>query len=170
MIAAWPKMIFSRDIGAEKEQEKLRKIVSEIRNIRILKGVKPGEVLEVVFRAPAPDVTFLQTHATVLCFLGKIVEIRFTDSPMDSAKYSFGVIDGIEIYVDTSSGLDVESEKTRLRLQIEDKKEYIRILDEKLLNKEFLKNAPEGLIRSQQEKKHQAEEQLVKLEEKYAAL
>jgi valyl-tRNA synthetase len=57
-----------------------------------------------------------------------------------------------------------------LKLQITDTKEYIAILDKKLLNKAFIWKAPESLVRAEMMKKEQAIEKLQKLEEKVEKL
>ena len=50
---------------------------------------------------------------------------------------------------------------------IEEKREYIRVLEIKLSNSAFTANAPEKIIRIEMDKKNLAREQLAKLEEKY---
>ncbi|MDR2640320.1 MAG: hypothetical protein LBC61_03150 [Candidatus Peribacteria bacterium] len=72
----------------------------------------------------------------------------------------------LEVYVDTSNALDLEKEEERLKAQILDVKEYIAILDIKLLNDSFVLKAPEKLVRAEMEKKEQAIEKLKKLEDK----
>ena len=54
----------------------------------------------------------------------------------------------------------------RLKAQIEDTKTYISILDKKLLNEAFINKAPEKLVREEMDKKEQARDKLVKLQEK----
>lgn len=73
---------------------------------------------------------------------------------------------GVEVYVDTENALDVEKETERLKEQIRDSKEYIAILDKKLLNESFVRNAPKDVVRAEMEKKEQAKQKLIKLEEK----
>jgi valyl-tRNA synthetase len=53
-----------------------------------------------------------------------------------------------------------------LKEQISDTKEYIAILDKKLLNEAFVSKAPEKLVRAEMEKKEQAKQKLQKLEDK----
>ena len=74
------------------------------------------------------------------------------------------------MFVELPQGADNEEEKARLKEQIEDKKEYIRILDNKLLNADFVRNAPAQVVQKEQEKKTQAQEQLAKLQQKYDSL
>ncbi|MDR1987848.1 MAG: hypothetical protein LBQ24_03680 [Candidatus Peribacteria bacterium] len=76
----------------------------------------------------------------------------------------------LEVYVDTSNALDIEKEEERLKSQILDIREYISILDIKLLNDSFILKAPEKLVRAEMEKKEQAIEKLKKLEDKLLGL
>jgi valyl-tRNA synthetase len=76
-------------------------------------------------------------------------------------------VNNIEIFVDLGDTIDKEAEKLRLKSQIDDKKDYIRILDLKLMNADFVRNAPEHVVRLEQDKKVQAQDQLEKLIEKY---
>jgi valyl-tRNA synthetase len=72
----------------------------------------------------------------------------------------------VEVFVDNSNALDVDAEIARLKEQIEDTKQYIIIIDKKLLNESFVRNAPANLVRAEMEKKEQAKDKLKKLEEK----
>lgn len=79
--------------------------------------------------------------------------------------------DGIEVYVDAA--LDIEKlaeERDRLSKEIENKKDYIRSMGAKLKNNAFLANAPEKVVRTEMEKMHLAESELMKLEEKYQTI
>lgn len=83
----------------------------------------------------------------------------------------YGVVGDIELSVAVPlQEIDVEEEKSRLKEQIQNKKEYLRVLDAKLLNADFVHNAPEKVVRMEQEKRVQAEDQLKKLQEKYDSL
>jgi len=77
---------------------------------------------------------------------------------------------GIEIFLDNSNAKDMEQEKIRIKEQIADVKEYLLIINKKLLNENFVKNAPSALVKAEFEKKMQAEEKLAKLEEKLKKL
>jgi len=66
--------------------------------------------------------------------------------------------------------VDNTEERARIKEQIDDKKEYIRILDIKLMNSDFVRNAPTHVVQKEQEKRAQAAEQLQKLEQKFSLL
>ena len=77
------------------------------------------------------------------------------------------IVRDVEIFLDTSAVVDVDAEKTRLKSEIENKKDYIRGIDLKLTNQDFVRNAPEKIVRIEQEKKRSAEESLEKLLSKF---
>ena len=70
------------------------------------------------------------------------------------------------MYVDTSSSIDKGAERERLKAAIEDTREYITMIDQKLLNENFIRKAPPSLVKAEMEKKAQARAKLEKLEEK----
>lgn len=85
--------------------------------------------------------------------------------------FAYGVIHGVDIYVDAHiDASKIEEEKSRLLEQIEDKKNYLRTLNAKLQNNSFVANAPEKIVRIEMDKKHQVENELLKLEEKYNSI
>jgi valyl-tRNA synthetase len=91
-----------------------------------------------------------------------LIDRKVTDNNL-----AFGIIKaGVEVYIDTANALDVEQETERLRDQIQDTKDYIALLDKKLLNEAFVNKAPEKLVRAEIDKKEQAKHKLQKLEEK----
>lgn len=72
--------------------------------------------------------------------------------------------------MDTSNAIDIDKELIKFKEQISDTKEYIAILDKKLLNSSFVDRAPHHLVRAEMEKKTQAEDKLKKIEEKLEKL
>ena len=77
---------------------------------------------------------------------------------------------GVEVYIDISNAIDNTKEIERLELSIADTKEYVALLDKKLLNESFVRKAPQSLVREEMEKKKQAQDKLTMLEEKLQKL
>ena len=170
ILSSWPKCDFSRDTELEVHMNVIFDIVRSVRNIRARSQIKPGELREIRILPALSSDEFLEKNLDLIAWLAKgnasIIEDKITDS-----SWSYDVVKNIDVYVDTHIDQDeIEGERTRLKEQIEDKKEYIRILNVKLMNQNFVANAPEKVVRAEMEKKKQAEDQLVKLEEKYASL
>lgn len=108
----------------------------------------------------------LKANEQIFLGLAKLQGLTFSKDMRNTSEYSYSVVRDVEIYLDTSAIIDTEAEKERLKSEIKNKREYIRIVDLKLTNKDFIKNAPEKIVRIEQDKKRQAEEQVEKLTEK----
>ncbi len=170
ITSEWPVVPFDRDLKLEEEMEMLYKVIREIRNIRANKGVKPGDTVEAIFATPTSK-ALLESNQSILCWLAKLSSFTVMLSSIEnSEQYSYGIVGDIEIYLNTHVLVDTEAEKERIKKEIADKKEYIRIIDTKLTNQDFVRNAPEKIVRIEQDKKYQALEQLQKLTEKYEKL
>ena len=90
---------------------------------------------------------------------------------MDDPSLAYAVTGDIEFFIAIPvNEANTEEEKKRLREQIENRKEYLRAQDLKLLNADFVRNAPEKIVRIEQDKRSQAADQLKKLEEKFKSL
>ncbi|EKE27116.1 MAG: hypothetical protein ACD_4C00034G0001 [uncultured bacterium (gcode 4)] len=171
--SCWPKLIeIKKDLKVEENMNILYEIIRTIRNIRAEKWVKPSDFVDIIFKSENSYKEFLIENDIIIKWLAKIKEINilWKEEKIENEKLSYGVVENIDIYVDMWVNLDAEEEKARLKTQIEDKKEYINILDQKLMNSEFIKNAPESIVRSEQDKKRQAQDQLEKFLTKYNSL
>ncbi len=169
VTSPWPKCAFERDEALEKDMALLYDVIREVRNIRATKGIKPGEGIPTVMRAPKKTASVILANEAILKGLAKISELTVTSEKVEAGDMAYGVVGDVDIYLDAGSLVDHEAEKTRLKSEIDNKKEYVRVLDLKLTNQEFIRNAPEKIIRMEQEKKRIAEEQLEKLLGKFAS-
>ena len=96
--------------------------------------------------------------------------LQFIKKPLEHSNFFYAVVSDIEIYMEALITVDIAQEQAKLKEQIEAKKAYLRILDNKLINADFIRNAPEKVVRLEQEKKQLAEEHLAKLLAKYDQL
>lgn len=168
----WPNFELAKDSKIEKDLSIVHEVLRVIRNIRATKNIKPGDTVDVIFKTTKWLQDLLDKNSHIINWLAKVKTIEFIDKSksLDENKFVFWVAWNVDIYVNLWENINNEDELDRLKLQIEDKKDYIRKLDIKLLNADFIRNAPEQLVRSEQEKKIQAQEQLEKLKEKFSKL
>lgn len=165
----WPKNYRKRDINIEDNIEKISMVVKSIRNIRSEKNIKPWELKDVWLKSKHSD-EILNQNKNLLIGLAKINNLTFGE-PENKDRLSFAIVSDIEIFVDTKIDQDaIMEERKRLLDQIEDKKSYLKSINNKLSNSSFTKNAPEKIVRAEMEKRNQAEEQLAKFEEKLEQL
>lgn len=166
----WPTTVMKRNTETEAEFDRISGIIKTIRNIRAESGIKPGELRDVyiVTKTEEENIT---ANTNLLSGLAKVATLTLGEKPSKNKGFAYGIIHGCDIYVDAKiDESKIEEEKARLMEQINAKKDYIRVLDAKLSNSSFTKNAPEKIVRIEMDKRNQTLEQLEKLEEKYKAL
>ncbi|MCD5385060.1 valine--tRNA ligase [Candidatus Gracilibacteria bacterium] len=165
--AKWGRVGLERNIEIEKEKNLIMDVIREIRSIRADNNIMPNKTIGVKIYAKNKNAEILSEVSELISGIVKADNLELIDKKPNDDNLAFGIIKvGVEVYVDTSNALDVEKEIERLKEQILDTKEYIAILDKKLLNEAFVNNAPEKLVRAEMEKKEQAKNKLEKLEEK----
>jgi valyl-tRNA synthetase len=142
-----------------------------VRNIRAENNILPNKSIWLKIFAKWKSLSIVEQNLTIIAWIVKSDNFELVPKRLDSREFVFWIINpSLEVYVDTSNALDLEKEEERLKAQILDVKEYIAILDIKLLNDSFVLKAPEKLVRAEMEKKEQAIEKLKKLEDKLWSL
>ena len=131
------------------------------------KQIKPSVSLPLIIRAPKKYRDILDRNRAIVLGLSKSSSLEYRTDMEADQYWIYSVVKEIDIFINiewytvtTNAG-----ESERIQKEIEDKKDYLRRIDTKLLNESFVKNAPENLVRSEQNKKREALEQLQKLEE-----
>lgn len=165
--AEWGTVNIKRNEKVEKEKDLMIKIIKEIRNLRAENQILPNKTVWVKIYAKNKNADFLLGVLDLIAWVVKADSIELVDKKENDINLAYAVIkQWVEVYVDTSNAIDIEKESAKFKEQISDTKEYIAILDKKLLNASFVERAPEHLVRAEMEKKTQAEDKLHKLEEK----
>ncbi len=167
----WPLTLAMREESEEASMTRIFDIVRTIRNIRAESWVKPGEYRNTILVTPPIYESALTENISLMQGLARIAELSIERKSPKWLGYAYGVTDGIEIYVDAHiDESKKEEEKSRLSSQIDEKRTYILTQKAKLANSAFVSNAPDKVVRLEMEKLHKAEDELMKLEEKYKTL
>ena len=167
----WSDVKLERNTDVEKSKTLIMDLIREVRKLRAENNIMPNKTIKLKIYAKNKNAEMFSEVLDLIAGIVKSEETEIIDKKLQDPNLVYSVIKSwVEVYVDTSNALDVEKEKERIKEQILDAKEYIWILDKKLLNENFVRNAPESLVRWEMEKKQQAESRLEKLEEKYRNL
>jgi valyl-tRNA synthetase len=127
----------------------------------------PNKTIWLQIYALNKNATILSDVMYIIAWITKAETSELISKKPDDNNLAYWVIKaGVEVYIDTSNALDLDKESEKLKEKITDTKEYIAILDKKLLNESFVRNAPEHLVRTEMEKKASAQDKLSKLEDK----
>lgn len=167
IISKWSKVSVKSDDQIEKNKILIMDIIREIRSLRADNNIMPNKTIGLQIYAKNKNAEVIWEVIEVIAGIVKADSFELVESKPNDDNLAYWVIKaGVEVFIDTSNALDVEKETERLNEQISDTKEYIAILDKKLLNEAFVSKAPESLVRAEMEKKEQAKQKLQKLEDK----
>lgn len=171
MISNWWNVKVERNIEVEKNNTLIIELIKKIRNIRAENNIMPDKTIKLYIYAKNKNAEIIADTLDIIWWIVKAETTEIVDRKINDKEFAFWIIKAwVEVYVDTSNALDIEKETQKLKEQITDTKEYIAILDKKLLNESFISKAPETLIRAEMEKKEQAKNKLEKLVEKLGKL
>jgi len=166
MTSEWPACDYPLDRESEEAMKAVFDVVTAIRTIRGERRIKPGELVDIVLYVNPRDRIVLEKNITLISGLGKARDISFTltKDTLEREKYTYGIAGEVEIFVDTSI-CNHDDDIERLTKLIEEKEDYVRLLEVKLMDPSFAGKAPENVIRLTQEKKEITLRQIEKAKE-----
>lgn len=171
IISNWNEIKLKRNEEIEKNNDLVISVIKEIRSLRADNNVMPNKSINLQIYAKNKNLDIIKDALDIIWWIVKADKIEIIDKKSNDNNLVYWVIKAwVEVYIDTSNALDIEKEISRIKEQINDTKEYIAILDKKLLNEAFINKAPEKLVRIEMDKKQQAKIKLEKLEEKLSKL
>jgi len=174
MVEDWPQT--SKDLVKEKSDdfELVKEIITAIRAARAENRIEPMKKIKaVIYAGNKKDLVESQAHLIKALRTG-IKELEVKDDPTFAqqggatagegkiAGAIFVAAGGCEIYL--LGAMDAEKETARLKKEIAELEKYAKGIEIKLKNKEFVKNAPEAIVKKEKEKLAAAEEKLAGLQ------
>ncbi len=165
MVSSWPEY---RDDQVDPEAQKLfitvQQMVSSIRNIQAEMGLSPKAALNLFIKPKSGELTASLVDAgwifRKLLTVDSITVDPAIEKPPASAS---SVVDGSEIYIPLEGLIDLDKERDRIQNEIENTLGFLKSVEKKLSNKQFVDNAPDAVVEREQQKKSDADSKLEKL-------
>ena len=159
------------DEPAERALAAVQDFVRAIRNVRAEKQVDAGHWVEVhVVGAEATEAARALRPAIEV--LARARPLRIVETPQDTP--SEGVITSVlpvgRVVLPMAGMFDLEAERTRLHRQIEQAREDVRRLEQKLANEQFRTRAPAEIVQQEQERLTSGQRRLEGLEHSLAEM
>ncbi|MBU2575759.1 valine--tRNA ligase [Patescibacteria group bacterium] len=152
-----------RSYGTRVEQDfkVLQDLITAIRDMRAKYSLPYSEKLDAVI-ATRKHKNLFQEQELVVEALTKVRIQVLPSKPVEKQNFIRSHASEFDIFIKLSAN-HFKKQKQNLSIEKEQLDQYIKILEKKLSNKNFLQNAPENVIKQEQEKLQDAEKKLKKL-------
>ena len=146
MLSEYPAEL-PRFADAEGEMEYIIDAVTGIRSIRGELNISPSLEMKAGIKALSPvGADVLAHNLTAIKKLTRCSEINVSAGLKRQRGSAVSVRNGMEIFVPIEGLLDINNEISRLRKELSKIDESLSFLNKKLLNEDFLKNAPKSVL------------------------
>lgn len=153
IVSKWPKIrekfVFDKE---EEFVEKLKEIITEVRNVRANANIHPSKKSELIFVTDKYEKEILGTQEFILKLaLGEKILIQKEKSGIPENAISI-LKDGIELYIPLEQLVDMEEEKQRLADEITRLEGEVARCEKMLANPGFVNKAPEAKVQEEKNK------------------
>ncbi|MCH7698523.1 MAG: valine--tRNA ligase [Chloroflexi bacterium] len=159
-----------RDEDADRSVEGAIEIVRAIRNIRSERKVEPAKFIEAF--VVTPDESGMAASGSYIEALARVRPLRIVSNASDAPRegVATAVLPHAVVVVPLAGMLDTGEEREHLSKEIEETETYIKRLDGKLSNEQFLSKAPADVVAAEQGRRDEARSKLGGLQRALAEL
>ena len=164
IVSQWPEAK-SIDKQLINDFNNTMEVVSGIRNIRKEKNIVKKEKLELFI---IENEEAKNNHDSIIIKLGNLSKVEYTKKKIEQA-FSF-MVKANQYFVPLSDNFDKGAEIEKLNKDLDYTTGFLKIVETKLSNKKFVKNAPKQLVDNEKNKLQDAKEKIRILTEKINSL
>lgn len=161
----WPKT--QQHFSFPKEADQMNLIFDVIRSIRKLRNESHVEASKKIraFLFSEKYHSLLGQKADIVKRMAGLSELQILDARPDNHDAVTAFVSQVEIFLPFEDMVDVKSELQRLDQEEQKVLKYRAVLEKKLLNKNFIQNAPKEIVEGERSKLQMEEERLEKIRE-----
>ncbi len=172
MVSPWPKQKpEEKDAEAAEAFAIVQEMISGIRNIKSEMKIPLSKEVEALVRVEDDHLrSIIEAHGRYFKRLARVQKLT-VGKDLEKPPASASVVVGRHVvYVPLEGLINVEVERRRLQKEIEQKEQFLKRLEAKLGNEQFLTKAPAEVVERERQKARDATEELKKLRENLEAL
>jgi valyl-tRNA synthetase len=163
ILEPFPKLDVAQDADLEDRFEAIQRLVTRVRNIRANIRLPEKVALRVMVKPLDPEFGRLLEGTTPV--LSRLANLETLDIVTEKPSGVVTSVDpSFELFVDLGQHVDLEAEVSRIDKEIATINKNLERITKKLMNPEFLKNAPEEVVQKEKGKDEELKEMLGKLE------
>ena len=163
-ISSWPS-VNKYDLNTLEDFEKAKEVIVGIRNFRKEKNISLKEKIDLFVTRSCSLLPFEDS----IIKLGFVSTISYSGAPKDIFGRSFRV-GTFELFIPSNSLEDSDAERRKINEELTYAKGFLASVEKKLLNKNFVSNAPEDIISIERKKMFDIKQKIILLEKSLAAL
>jgi valyl-tRNA synthetase len=167
IIADFPKkdeeMINSK---IDKDMLLIQDAITGIRNLRKQVNLSPGKEVTISINVASDEqIDLIKEYQNYFLKLAKVSEMDIAAGLQKPPSSIAAVVQDIEIYLPLEGLIDLDAEKTKLEKQLVKLEKELKVISGKLNNKKFIENAPEMIVKKENEKFSEIETKVIKTRE-----
>ena len=167
IVAQWPEL----DRSAISEADSglfsaIQNMISAIRNIRAEFNVGPKAEIDLKIKAKNSEMEeSLKDNEWIFRKLQNIGTFEVSTELKKPSTSASAVVEGSEIFVPLEGLIDLDKERKRIEDEIDRLQGFLKSVNKKLDNEQFVENAPEEVVQRERDKREDTETSLEKLNE-----
>ena len=171
IIQPWPVHLDKKkkDNKAEEEFQIIIDVISAIRGIRPDHAIEPGTKLKAIVYTKKHR-ELLESQSDSIKRLARLKELLISEKPEKHKNAACALFKDIEVYIPLEGVIDFEKEKGRLSDEKEKLEGFIKSIESKLNDDEFVNNAPSEIVETEKDKLANANAKLEKVGERIKTL
>jgi valyl-tRNA synthetase len=145
MVAPYPvaeEML--EDAEAERMVRAIQAMITTVRNARAERGFTPKDRFKLYIRGEGRDAAFFDEYAYLLLDLARLNEVVVNQEPPPGAHHD--VVEGFAIAIEFPEKVITKEQQERTEREREKSRKELESLDAKLVNEQFMKNAPPAIV------------------------
>ncbi len=167
IVAAWPEANEAEiDPAAAEAFEQIQAMIAGIRSIKNDYGVALRTEIGAAVRLPRQDGALAEAVTAHVDYFEKLAGVTRLTAGAEQAKprASASVVVGrSEVHVPLEGMIDLDQERGRLRGEVEQKERFLRGVQGKLRNQQFVTRAPEAVVERERQKERDTKAELKRL-------
>lgn len=159
----------------EIEMNEMQDIVTAIRNLRAEINLSPAKKCDVVLKCE--DGKSKDTLEEISPYVRSLAKVEQLDiytkedfEKLDKIKSITSVVNDIQVYLKIEGLIDVEQEKKRIEKEIKRTEDFLKSIEKKLSNENFINKASEEVVDNEKRKRDDSKSKLEKLKEHFHSL
>ena len=171
MKSAWPVVDDGfQDKSAMDDLQRVIDVISAIRSLRSDAGLEPGKTVAVTIVSKHADFFELQKDHIERLAKCNLVIVETARRGVSTKDIMSAFLKDTEVHLSLEGLIDIEKERKKLQAEKEKLEGFIRGIEKKLENSQFVDNAPEAVVSMEKEKLASSTEKLAKVEERLGNL